>query len=77
MSFLCIWAIFGDVPFVFSMKETILPSLSWFLVFVLILPLIVVLTFVLLLWCFAWGCLYHLLPLLATPLLLNVKNLLV
>jgi hypothetical protein len=59
------------------MKETILPSLSWFLVFVLVLLLIVFVAFILLLWCFAWGCLRHLLPLLAIPLLLNVENLLI
>jgi hypothetical protein len=59
------------------MKETMLPSLSWFLVFVLVLPLIVFVAFILLLWCFAWGCLRHLLPLLAIPLLLNVENLLI
>ena len=50
LSFLRIWAISGDVPFVFSMKETILPPLLWFLVFVPVLPLIVFLAFVLLLW---------------------------
>jgi hypothetical protein len=59
------------------MKETILPSLPWFLVFVPVLPLIVFFAFVLLLWCFAWGYLWHLLPLLVIPLLLNVENLLV
>ena len=36
-----IWAISGDVPFVFSMEETILPLLPWFLVFILALLLIV------------------------------------
>ena len=48
LGFFCIWAISGDVPFVFTMKETILHPLSWFLVFVLVLPLIVFLAFVLL-----------------------------
>ena len=38
LSFLHIWAISGDVLFVLFMKETILPSLSWFLVFVPVLP---------------------------------------
>jgi len=52
LGFLRIWAISGDVPFVFSMKKAMLPSLSWFLVFVLALPLIVFLAFVLLLRCF-------------------------
>jgi hypothetical protein len=65
------------MPFVFSAKETILPSLSWFLVFVPVLPLIVFLSFVLLLRYFAWGCLWHVLPLLAIPMLLDVENLLV
>ena len=45
LSFLRIWAISCDVPFVFSMKETILSPLLWFLVFVLVLPLIVFLAF--------------------------------
>jgi len=59
------------------MKETILPPLSWFLVSVLVLPLIVFFAFVLLLWWFVWGYLRHLLPLLAIPLLLYVENLLI
>jgi hypothetical protein len=42
-----------------------------------VLSLIVFLAFVLLLWCFAWDCLRHLLPLLAIPLLLNIEDLLV
>ena len=41
LGFFCIWAISGDVPFVFSMEKTILPSLPWLLVFVLALLLIV------------------------------------
>ena len=41
LGFIRIWAISGDVPFVFSMEETILPSLPWFLVFVLGFLLIV------------------------------------
>ena len=77
LSFLRIWAISGDVPFVFSMKETILPLLSWFLVSVPVLPLIVFLAFVLLLWSFILGCLRRLLHLLAIPLLLYVENLLI
>jgi hypothetical protein len=77
LSFLRNWTISGDVPFVLSMKETILPSQSWFLVFVPVFPLIVFLAFVLLLWCFVWGCLRHLLPLLAIPLLLYAENLLI
>ena len=59
------------------MEETILPSLPWFLVFVLALLLIVFFTFVLLLRCFVLFYLGHLLPLLATPLLLYVENLLI
>jgi hypothetical protein len=59
------------------MKETILPSLSWFLVLVLVLPLIVFLAFVLLLRCFVWGCLPHQLALLVVPLLLYIKILLI
>ena len=77
LGLLGIWAIPGDVPFVFSIEETILPSLPWFLVFVLAFLLIVFLAFVLLLRCFALFCLRHLLPLLATPLLLYVENLLI
>ena len=77
LSFLRIWAISGDVPFVLCMKETILPSLSWFLVLVPILPLIAFLALVLLLRCFVWGCLQHLLALLAIPLLPYIKNLLI
>jgi hypothetical protein len=42
------WAISIDVLFVFSMKETILTSLSWFLAFVPVLSLIVFHAFVLL-----------------------------
>ena len=75
--FLRIWAISGDVSFVLSMKETILPSLSCFLVLVLVLPLVISLAFVLLLRCFVWGCLQHLLPLLAPYLLFYVENLLI
>ena len=41
LGFFCIWAISGDMPFVFSMEETILPLLPWFLVFILALLLIV------------------------------------
>jgi hypothetical protein len=59
------------------MKETILPSLFWFLALVPILPLIVFLDLILLLRCFVWGYLRHLLPLLAVPLLLYIKNLLI
>ena len=43
--FLHVWAISCDVPFVFSVIETVLPPLLWFLVFVLVLPLIVFLAF--------------------------------
>jgi hypothetical protein len=77
LSFLRIWAISSDVPFVLFIKEIILPSLSWFLVFVPVLPLIVFLAFVLLLWCFVWGCLRYPLSLLVVPLLLYIKNLLI
>ena len=77
LGFFCIWAISGDMPFVFSMEEIILSSQPWFLVFVLALLLIVFFAFVLLLRCFVLFCLGHLLPLLATPLLLYVENLLI
>ena len=77
LSFLCIWTISGDVPFVLSMEKIVLPLLSWFLVFVPVLLLIVFLAFILLLRYFVWGYLRHLLPLLAVPLLLYVKNLLI
>ena len=53
------------MPFVFFMEETILPSLSLFLVFVLGLLLIVFFAFILLLRCFILLCLGHLLPSLA------------
>ena len=59
------------------MEETVLPSLSWFLVFVPAFLLIVFFAFILLLGCFVFFCLRHLLPLLATPLLLYVENLLI
>ena len=72
LGFFSIWAISGDVPFVFSMEEIILPSLPWLLVFVLAFLLIVFFAFILLLGCFALFYLQHLLPLLATPLLLYV-----
>jgi len=49
LGFFRIWAISGDMPFVFSMEETILPSLSLFLIFVLALLLIVFFAFILLL----------------------------
>ena len=48
LGFFRIWAISGDVSFVFSMEETILPSLSLFLIFVLALLLIVFFGFILL-----------------------------
>jgi hypothetical protein len=59
------------------MKETILPPLSWFLVFVLVLSLIEFLAFVLLVRWLVLFCLRHLLPLLAASLLFYVKNLLI
>ena len=59
------------------MKETILPPLLWFLVFVPVLPLIVFLAFVLLVQWFVLLYLRCLLPLLAAPLLFYVKNLLI
>jgi hypothetical protein len=59
------------------MKETILPPLSWFLVFVTVLPLIVFLAFELFVRWLVLFCLKHLLPLLAAALLFYVKNLLI
>ena len=76
LGFFRIWAISGDVPFVFSKKETILPSLPWFLVFVPTFLLIVFLAFVLLLRYFVLFYLRQLVSLLATSLLFYVKNLL-
>jgi hypothetical protein len=77
LSFLCVWAIPGDVPFVLSIKETILPSLFLVLVLDPFLPLTISLAFVLLLRCIVWACLWHLLPLLATPLLLYIEDLMI
>jgi hypothetical protein len=59
------------------MKEIILPLLSWFLVFVLVLPLTVFPAFALLVGWLVLLCLRHLLPLLAASLLFYVENLLV
>jgi hypothetical protein len=73
LRFLRIWAISGDVPFVFSMKETVLPPLSCFLVFAPVLPLIVFLAFVLLVRRLILLCLQHLLPLLAASFLFYVE----
>ena len=77
LGLLCVWAVPGYVPFVFSKKETILPSLPLILVSVLIPPLAISLAF-------KWSqgrvvlaCLRWLLPLLAASLLFYVENLLV
>jgi hypothetical protein len=59
------------------MKEAILPSLPWFLVFVLVLPLIVFLAFVLLMRRLVLFYFQHLLSLLIASLLFYVKNLLI
>ena len=65
------------VPFVFPMKETILPSLPLILVSVPIPTLATSLAFELSQGCVVLACLRWLLPLLATALLFYIENLLV
>jgi len=77
MVLLSVWAVPGYVPFVFSMKETILPSLSLILVYVPIPTLAISLAFGwsqghVVLACHCW-----LLPLLVASLLFYIENLLV
>ena len=71
-----VWAVLGCVPFVFSMKETILPSLSLVLVSVPVPTLAISLAFGLFLRRAVWVCLHQLLPLLAVSLLFYVEDLL-
>ena len=71
-----VWAILGCVPFVFSIKETILPSLPLVLVSISVPALANSLVFGLFLRHAVWACLRWLLPLLAISLLFYVKDLL-
>ena len=66
----------GDVPFVFSMEETILPSLPLVLVSIPVPTLAISLAFGLFLRHAVWAYLRWLLPLLAISLLLYVEDLL-
>ena len=77
LGLLGIWAVLGCVPFVFSMKEIILPSLPLVLVSVLVPTLAISLAFGLFLGRIVWDCLRRLLPLLAVSLLFYVEGLLV
>ena len=65
------------MPFVFSMKETILPSLSLVLVSVPVPTLAISLAFGLFLGRVVWDCLCWLLPLLAISSVFYVEDLLV
>ena len=76
LGLLSIWAIPGDVPLIFSMKEAVLPSLLLVLVSILVLALAISLAFSLFLRCIVWACLHRLLPLLVASLLLYIKDLL-
>ena len=74
LGLLGIWAVLGCVPFVFSMKETILPLV---LVSVLVPTLAISLAFRLFLGHIVWASLRWLLPLLAISSLFYVEDLLV
>jgi len=76
LGLLGIWTIPGDVPFVFSIEEIILPSLPLVLVSILIPALANSLAFGLFLRRAVWACLRRLLPLLAASLLFYIKDLL-
>ena len=76
LGLLGIWAIPGDVPFVFSMEETILASLPLVLVSILVPALAISLAFGLFLRRAVWACLRRLLPMLAVSLLFYVEDLL-
>ena len=77
LGLLGVWAVPGYVPFVFSMKETILPSLPLILASVLIPTLAISLAFELSQRRVVLAYLRWLLPLLATSLLFYIENLLV
>ena len=76
LGLLSIWAVPGDVPFVFSMEETILPSLPLVLVSIPVPALAISLAFGLFLRHAVWACVHWLLPLLAVSLLFYVEDLL-
>ena len=76
LGLLGIWAIPGDVPFVFSMEETILPSLPLLLVSILVPTLVISLAYGLFLRHTVWVCLRRLLPLLAISMMFYVEDLL-
>ena len=72
-----VWAILGCVPFVFSIKETILPSLPLVLVSIPVPTLAISLAFGLFLGHAVWACFRLLPPLLAVSSLFYVEDLLV
>jgi len=76
LGLLGIWAVLGCVPFVFSIKEIILPSLPLVLVSVPIPTLAISLAFGLSVGRIVWACHRRLLPLLAITLF-YIENLLV
>ena len=76
LGLLGIWAISGDVPFVFSIEEIILPSLPLVLVSISVPALANSLVFGLFLRHAVWACLRWLLPLLAISLQFYVEDLL-
>ena len=77
LGLLGIWTIPGDVPFVFSIEEIILPSLPLVLVSILIPALANSLAFGLFLRRAVWACLRWLIPLLVVSSLFYVEDLLV
>ena len=77
LGLLGVWAVLGCVPFVFSMKETILSSLPLVLVFVLVPTLAISLAFGLFMGQVVWACLCQLLPLLSISSLFYVEDLMV
>ena len=77
LGLLGVWAVPNYVPFVFSMKERILPSLPLVLVSVPIPTLAISLAFRLFLGHIVWASLRWLLPLLAISSLFYVEDLLV
>ena len=77
LGLLGVWAVLGCVPFVFSMKETILPSLSLVLVSVPVPTLAISFAFRLFLGRVVWDYLCRLLPLLAISSVFYVEDLMV
>ena len=76
LGLLGVWVVLGCVPFVFSMKETILSSLPLVLVFVLVPTLAISLAFGLFVGRVVWDYLRRLLLLLVVSLLFYVEDLL-